>query len=318
MVAQVRRFNRTVTQRVGALDDRFLARDRSLGEARLLWEIGADGRDVRALRTQLDLDSGYLSRLLRSLEAAGLVTVEPEAVRPAGPDRAADAPRDRQNAGCSTSAATSWPRSPRTAQRGPACPPGRRDGRGRTATDGDDDRGRADRSGASAMRGTACARTSPSSTAGSTPASIPRGAWSPMTRSNDPPPDCSWSRPCTVSRSAAGRCASATTRSPTSSGCGWRVRTWPGRRPAAADPARGRSGRPWRPSDPARDEQDARRSGRPLSIGRLCRGRAPSTKSLTRTTGSKSRSPSADCPVPLRLTFYAACSETAEYGGHLP
>ena len=78
MVAQVRRFNRIVTQRVGALNDRFLARDRSLGEARLLWEIGAQGRDVRSLRAQLGLDSGYLSRLLRSLEAAGMVTVGPK------------------------------------------------------------------------------------------------------------------------------------------------------------------------------------------------------------------------------------------------
>jgi DNA-binding MarR family transcriptional regulator/GNAT superfamily N-acetyltransferase len=78
LISQVRRFNRVVTQRVGALDDRFLARDRSLGEARLLWEIGAEGRDVRWLRTHLDLDSGYLSRLLRALEAAGLVTVGPK------------------------------------------------------------------------------------------------------------------------------------------------------------------------------------------------------------------------------------------------
>ena len=78
MVAQVRRFNRIVTARVGALNDRFLGRDRSLGEARVLWEIGADGRDVRSLRTLLGLDSGYLSRLLRSLEAAGLVTVGPK------------------------------------------------------------------------------------------------------------------------------------------------------------------------------------------------------------------------------------------------
>jgi ribosomal protein S18 acetylase RimI-like enzyme len=77
MVSQVRRFNRVVTQRVGALNDRFLARDRSFGEARLLWGIGPEGRDVRSLRTQLDLDSGYLSRLLRSLEAAGLITVGP-------------------------------------------------------------------------------------------------------------------------------------------------------------------------------------------------------------------------------------------------
>jgi DNA-binding MarR family transcriptional regulator len=75
-VAQVRRFNRTVTQRVGALNDRFLGRGRPLGEARLLWEIGPDGRDVRSLRAELGLDSGYLSRLLRSLEAAGLVTVD--------------------------------------------------------------------------------------------------------------------------------------------------------------------------------------------------------------------------------------------------
>jgi DNA-binding MarR family transcriptional regulator/GNAT superfamily N-acetyltransferase len=77
MVSQVRRFNRIVTQRVGALDDRFLARDRPLGAARLLWEIGDDGCEVRALRERLELDSGYLSRLLRSLEAAGLVAVEP-------------------------------------------------------------------------------------------------------------------------------------------------------------------------------------------------------------------------------------------------
>lgn len=77
MVAQVRRFNRTVTQRVGALNDSFLSRDRPLGQARLLWEIEATGSDVRSLRSRLDLDSGYLSRMLRSLEAGGLVTVSP-------------------------------------------------------------------------------------------------------------------------------------------------------------------------------------------------------------------------------------------------
>jgi GNAT superfamily N-acetyltransferase len=77
MIDQVRRFNRTVTQRVGALDDTFLARDRPLGQARLLWEIGPDGSDVRGLRSRLELDSGYLSRLLRSLEGDGMVVVEP-------------------------------------------------------------------------------------------------------------------------------------------------------------------------------------------------------------------------------------------------
>jgi DNA-binding MarR family transcriptional regulator/GNAT superfamily N-acetyltransferase len=76
MVDKVRRFNRRVTQRVGALDDHFLSRDRSLGGSRVLWEIGDEGCDVRRLRTALGLDSGYMSRLLRSLEADGLVTVE--------------------------------------------------------------------------------------------------------------------------------------------------------------------------------------------------------------------------------------------------
>jgi DNA-binding MarR family transcriptional regulator/GNAT superfamily N-acetyltransferase len=77
MVGQVRSFNRAVTQRIGALNDAFLSRGRPLGQARVLWEIGPDGSDVRSLRSRLDLDSGYLSRLLRSLQADGLVAVEP-------------------------------------------------------------------------------------------------------------------------------------------------------------------------------------------------------------------------------------------------
>ena len=76
MVAQVRRFNRTATQRIGALNDSFLARDLPLGQARVLWEIGPEGSDIRLLRSRLDLDSGYLSRLLRSLENEGLIAVE--------------------------------------------------------------------------------------------------------------------------------------------------------------------------------------------------------------------------------------------------
>jgi len=72
----VRRFNRTVTERVGALSDDYLARSRPLGASRVLWEIGADGADVRSLRARLRLDSGYLSRLLRGLETEGLVAVQ--------------------------------------------------------------------------------------------------------------------------------------------------------------------------------------------------------------------------------------------------
>jgi len=74
---RVRSFNRTVTQRIGVLQDGYLSRGRPLGASRVLWEIGDDGTDLRALRVRLDLDSGYLSRLVRSLEQDGLVVVEP-------------------------------------------------------------------------------------------------------------------------------------------------------------------------------------------------------------------------------------------------
>ena len=47
-IQQVRRFNRLVTRRVGALDQSYLSRGRPLGEARLLFEIGLAGADVRS------------------------------------------------------------------------------------------------------------------------------------------------------------------------------------------------------------------------------------------------------------------------------
>jgi DNA-binding MarR family transcriptional regulator/ribosomal protein S18 acetylase RimI-like enzyme len=72
-VSQVRRFNRLVTQRAGALNDHFLGRDRPLGESRLLYEIGPDGADLRDLRRRLGLDSGYVTRLVKALEESGLV-----------------------------------------------------------------------------------------------------------------------------------------------------------------------------------------------------------------------------------------------------
>jgi DNA-binding MarR family transcriptional regulator/GNAT superfamily N-acetyltransferase len=79
-VGRIRRFNRLVTQRVGALNDHFLARERPLAEARVLWEIGREGCEVRVLRARLELDSGHLSRLLRALEADGLIRVVPSPV----------------------------------------------------------------------------------------------------------------------------------------------------------------------------------------------------------------------------------------------
>ena len=77
LIAQVRRFNRTVTQTIGALHDDYLGRERPLGESRLLFEIDECGATVGELRDRLDLDSGYVSRLLRSLEKQELVTTEP-------------------------------------------------------------------------------------------------------------------------------------------------------------------------------------------------------------------------------------------------
>ena len=74
-VALVRRFNRLVTQRAGALEDHFLGRDRPLGASRVLYEIGPAGADLRDVRARLGLDSGYLSRLAQSLAAEGLVAL---------------------------------------------------------------------------------------------------------------------------------------------------------------------------------------------------------------------------------------------------
>lgn len=74
MIEQIRSFNRTVTRRLGVLNDRYLGRDRPLVESRLLFEIGLQGAPVSELRATLGLDSGFLSRLLRSLERKGLTT----------------------------------------------------------------------------------------------------------------------------------------------------------------------------------------------------------------------------------------------------
>ncbi|MDE2006517.1 MAG: MarR family transcriptional regulator [Rhodospirillales bacterium] len=75
----IRRFNRLIAQRIGALEQSYLRRGRPLGEARVIFEIGPDGAELGALRDRLGLDSGYLSRLLRALEAQGLIEIAPDA-----------------------------------------------------------------------------------------------------------------------------------------------------------------------------------------------------------------------------------------------
>jgi len=76
---RLRAFNRFYTQQIGVVSDRYLGQDRPLSESRLLFEIGDAGCTVRELRTRLVLDSGQLSRLLRSLEAQRLIRVQPDA-----------------------------------------------------------------------------------------------------------------------------------------------------------------------------------------------------------------------------------------------
>ena len=77
LVDQVRSFNRVVTRRIGVLNDQYLGRNRPLGQDRVLWEIGTEGCEIRALRARLGLDAGHTSRLLRALEASNLIAVEP-------------------------------------------------------------------------------------------------------------------------------------------------------------------------------------------------------------------------------------------------
>lgn len=75
-VAVLRAFNRSFTQRIGVLDESFLASGRPVGSARLLFEIGRGPVTVLDLRRRLGLDSGYVSRMLRDLERDGLARVD--------------------------------------------------------------------------------------------------------------------------------------------------------------------------------------------------------------------------------------------------
>ena len=76
-VAAVRGFNRFYTNAIGALREGLLDSPYSLTEARLIFELAQVERmDVVDLRRSLDIDAGYLSRILARFERAGLVTRE--------------------------------------------------------------------------------------------------------------------------------------------------------------------------------------------------------------------------------------------------
>ena len=72
--AVVRQFNRFYTVHLGLLRGRYLDTDYSLSESRILYELSQNpGCTANRLRNKLDLDAGYMSRLLRSLTERGLV-----------------------------------------------------------------------------------------------------------------------------------------------------------------------------------------------------------------------------------------------------
>jgi DNA-binding MarR family transcriptional regulator/GNAT superfamily N-acetyltransferase len=74
-VAAVRAFNRFYTATIGVLREGLLSTPYSLTEARVLYELAQrDSTEVAELRRALDLDAGYLSRILAKLESAGLAT----------------------------------------------------------------------------------------------------------------------------------------------------------------------------------------------------------------------------------------------------
>ncbi len=73
-IAAVRRFNRFYTLQIGLLRKSFLDSDFSLTEARVLYEIGQAERPTATdIARKLDIDAGYLSRMLRAFEKRGLV-----------------------------------------------------------------------------------------------------------------------------------------------------------------------------------------------------------------------------------------------------
>jgi DNA-binding MarR family transcriptional regulator/GNAT superfamily N-acetyltransferase len=73
----VRAFNRFYTRVLGLLDEGLVRTSYSLTEARVLFEIAQTDRvGVAELRGSLDLDPGYLSRILARFEADGLVLRE--------------------------------------------------------------------------------------------------------------------------------------------------------------------------------------------------------------------------------------------------
>jgi DNA-binding MarR family transcriptional regulator/GNAT superfamily N-acetyltransferase len=80
-VAAVRAFNRFYTNMIGLLRGKYLDTPYSLTESRILFELGQrDASEVADLRRAVDIDAGYLSRILGRFESDGLITRQRSAV----------------------------------------------------------------------------------------------------------------------------------------------------------------------------------------------------------------------------------------------
>ena len=77
-IAAIRRVNRVYTRKIGVLEQQLLESPYSLTEARVLFELAhRDEPTAKEIGAQLDLDPGYLSRIVQAFREKGLVTRKP-------------------------------------------------------------------------------------------------------------------------------------------------------------------------------------------------------------------------------------------------
>src|SRR5262245_3867156 len=80
-IAAIRGFNRFYTQPIGLLRDGMLASPYSLAEARVIYEIGRLNKpSAKDVAENLDLDPGYLSRIVSKFVERDLITKLPSTV----------------------------------------------------------------------------------------------------------------------------------------------------------------------------------------------------------------------------------------------
>lgn len=78
LISNIRQFNRYYTKQLGLLQQHFFDTDYSLTDIRVLYEIDFNGQTTATgIREALQIDAGYLSRILRNFEKKGLILKHP-------------------------------------------------------------------------------------------------------------------------------------------------------------------------------------------------------------------------------------------------